>query len=92
MQIKCETCGRVSDPRQYTEKLEGNVERLYFMCPACGRQETICYIDDGIRFLQRLQKAAGDSGNLKERERITKRIEDSMRKLKEQHEGSGLER
>lgn len=51
--IYCDKCKKEFVAEVKTEKLEGNIERVYFTCPHCGKDYTSYYTNILVQIKQR---------------------------------------
>ena len=49
----CDKCKKESIIEVKTEQLEGNIERVYFTCPHCGKDYTSYYTNVLVQIKQR---------------------------------------
>lgn len=87
MIITCDRCDGDFQGIAHSEILPDGIERQFFRCTHCGREIAYAYMDDRIRFLHVLQRAARKRSDKKEVETITKKITDEMNALKKKYEG-----
>lgn len=52
MRIKCEKCNKEFELKQEIEKVKGDIRRVYFICPNCGKKYTAYYLSSRIEKMQ----------------------------------------
>lgn len=89
--VVCEECNtEFTVYRLGIDLVRDDIERTYFLCPACKKEFTCFYTNEGIRRLQNLmQSLVGKEGkkNVRLRLDLKKRIGVGMDRLRQEVEG-----
>lgn len=81
----CDSCGRDFKIRIKTEKLERDIEKVYFKCPRCKQEYIAYYTDVDIRAKQERMKILENTHGLAQEANNTKfaqRLESMMKRYK----------
>lgn len=49
---KCDKCNFEFEPKQEIEKVKGDIRRVYFICPNCGKKYIAYYLSSRIEKMQ----------------------------------------
>lgn len=86
----CDKCKKEFIIEVKTEKLEGNIERVYFTCPHCGEDYTSYYTNVLVQIKQRKVKELADKFE-KERGKSPRQAEKTFRQYQKAKEAVGEE-
>ncbi len=98
MKPVCDKCKKEFEIKAQTEKVKGDIRRVYFICPHCGKKYISYYLNSKIeqkqekinKLLVKLNKyfRGTEKGNkyLEEYEALKKEIKSDMQELKERFE------
>ncbi|MCR6515306.1 hypothetical protein M4I33_10545 [Clostridium sp. LY3-2] len=94
MLAECDKCNFEFEPKQEIEKVKGDIRRVYFICPNCGKKYIAYYLSSKIEQKQdKIRKLivklntyfkGTDKGKvyLKEYESLNKEIKEDMQNLR----------
>ncbi|MHB9909245.1 hypothetical protein [Clostridium botulinum] len=72
MEVYCDKCKNDFEINIKTEKIKGDIERIYFICPHCGENYTSYYLNNRIRTKQ--EKAREFMSKIKTSINYTERV------------------